>query len=160
MIALLQNIPEETALERLWLLIKNHSSLPKITTISENITVNLVLLRLEIYLQLKEKICRQIRGAFIGLLVLRLLAEAFTKHLWIRCMHGTLVVLKKSELDEFHKHLNTLFPGISFTCKEERDCWMLWSWSKPTDAYMRQSNKNQQQLTVYWILTGIMENTT
>ena len=70
--------------------------------------------------------------------------ETIRPRLWIRYVDDTFVILKKSELDRFHQHLNTLIPGIKFTMEEECDAKLPFL----DILIMRQTNGNLET-TVY-----------
>jgi hypothetical protein len=131
--ALFTNIPNQLALGTLTNILQNDSSWTTNTNLTIDQVVRLTELCLETYLQFDDIVYKQQQGTPMGSPLSGLLAEvvmqhferqAFQRHspkIWLRYVDDTFVVIKRSELEEFHQHINSVLPAIQFTREEEMD---------------------------------------
>eukprot|EP00061_Rhincodon_typus_P001279 g14280.t1 len=101
-------------------------------TISKDNMLKLLDLRLTTHFTFNGQTYEQINGTPMGSPISRLIAEAVMQGLertalpkiqpkhWIRYVEDTVVIIKRTKLEETHKLTNNTLTGIKFTREEEK----------------------------------------
>jgi hypothetical protein len=130
-VSLFTSIPLELAKSLLEEKMKDDTELQSKTKLSPENIMQLVNITLVTQFQFNGKFYEQNQGTPMGSPMSGLLAElvmqqleasvfiTFRPKLWIRYVDDTFVIVKKSQLIDFHEHLNSIFKEIQFTVENE-----------------------------------------
>ena len=126
----------------------------------------------------KSVLYHQIFGVFMGSSISPILADIFMEFLehrvistfhtapklWVTYVDGTFCVIEQQYAEEFHKHLNSISPSITFTLEHEQNQSMAFLDVKVTrnrdNLFPQPSTKSPLTLTDISNLTRTIPNTT